>query len=75
VFASAWMAVVESSTTSSSSASGGLSDIYIKEYATVPALAAGLDDFFYRYNYERPHQSLGYAVPADVHFAVKVPIL
>jgi transposase InsO family protein len=41
----------------------------------VPALAAGLDDFFYRYNYERPHQSLGYAVPADVHFAVKVPIL
>lgn len=50
-------------------------DIYIKEYTTVPDLAAGLDDFFYRYNYERPHQGLGYAVPADVHFAVKVPIL
>ncbi len=50
-------------------------DIYIKEYATVPALAAGLEVFFNLYNYERPHQSLGYAAPADVHFAVKVPIL
>ena len=27
------------------------------------------------YNYERPHQSLSYQVPADVHYAVKVPIL
>ena len=50
-------------------------DIYIKEYVTVPDLAAGLDDYFQLYNYERPHQSLGYSVPADVHFAVKVPIL
>lgn len=50
-------------------------DIYIKEYATVPALAAGLDVFFNLYNYERPHQSLGYATPADIHFAVKEPIL
>jgi putative transposase len=50
-------------------------DIYIKDYATVPALAAGLNIFFNLYNYERPHQSLGYATPADVHFAVKVPIL
>ena len=50
-------------------------DIYIKEYATVPDLAAGLDDYFQLYNYERPHQSLGYCVPADVHFDVKVPIL
>jgi putative transposase len=50
-------------------------DIYIKEYATVPALAAGLDVFFNLYNYERPHQSLGYLTPADVHFAVKEPIL
>jgi putative transposase len=50
-------------------------DIYIKEYRSVPDLVAGLDDYFRRYNYQRPHQSLGYAVPADVHFAVKVPIL
>jgi putative transposase len=50
-------------------------DIYIKEYATVPALFAGLSDYFDLYNYERPHQSLGYCTPADVYFAVNVPIL
>jgi len=50
-------------------------DIYVEEYDTVPALAAGLEDYFQLYNYERPHQSLGYQVPADVHFAVNVPIL
>ena len=50
-------------------------DIYIKEYASVPALEVGLQDYFQLYNYERPHQSLGYQVPADVHYAVKVPIL
>jgi putative transposase len=48
-------------------------DIYIKEYPSVPALATGLGDYFQLYNYERPHQSLGYRVPADVHFAVNVP--
>ncbi len=46
-------------------------DIYIKEYATVPALFTGLSDYFDLYNYERPHQSLDYSTPADVHFAVK----
>ena len=50
-------------------------DIYIKEYASVPALEVGLQDYFQLYNYERPHQSLGYQMPADVHYAVKVPIL
>lgn len=50
-------------------------DIYLKEYATVSALATGLDDYFCLYNFERPHQSLGYQVPADVHFAVKEPLL
>jgi len=46
-------------------------DIYIKEYATVPVLFTGLSDYFDLYNYERPHQSLDYSTPADVHFAVK----
>lgn len=50
-------------------------DIYLKEYDSVPNLAAGLEEYFQLYNYERPHQSLGYLVPADVHFAVNVPIL
>lgn len=43
-------------------------DIYLKSYQTVPALLTGLEDYFKLYNYERPHQSLGYRVPAAVHF-------
>lgn len=50
-------------------------DIYIKEYATVSELLTGLGNYFDLYNYERPHQSLGDCTPADVHFAVNVPIL
>lgn len=42
-------------------------DIYLKEYATVSALAAGLERYFTFYNQERPHQSLKYATPAEVH--------
>jgi putative transposase len=44
-------------------------NIYIKEYDTVPMLFNGLEDYFQLYNYERPHQSLDYRVPADVHFS------
>jgi len=44
-------------------------DIYLKDYETVPLLYAGLDDYFQFYNHERPHQSLAYATPAEVHFA------
>lgn len=41
------------------------------DYETVPALAAGLGDYFQLYNYERPHQSLSYLTPADVYFSQK----
>ncbi len=46
-------------------------DIYIKEYASVPALVDSLQDYFQLYNYKRPNQSLGYQVSADVHYIVK----
>jgi len=46
-------------------------DIYLHEYAALPALTQGLVAYFNFYNYERYHQSLDYAVPADVHFSVK----
>jgi putative transposase len=42
-------------------------DIYLKDYETVPTLDGGLQDYFYFYNYERPHQSLGYRVPGEVY--------
>jgi putative transposase len=44
-------------------------DIYLKDYATVPELDAGLADYFRFYNDERLHQSLNYQTPAEVYFA------
>jgi len=44
-------------------------DIYLREYATVLELIAGLERYFTFYNLERPHQSLAYRTPAEVHFA------
>ena len=43
-------------------------DLYIKGYSTVVELEAGLADYFWFYNYDRPHQSLGYQTPAEVYF-------
>lgn len=43
-------------------------EIYLKEYLTGTALANGLDMYFQFYNYQRPHQSLAYRTPAEVHF-------
>jgi len=43
--------------------------IYLYDYDYVPALEAGLDGYFQFYNHERPHQSLGYRTPAEVHYA------
>ncbi len=44
-------------------------DIYIKDYGSVPALDAGLFSYFLLYNRERPHQSLDYRTPAEIHFS------
>lgn len=46
-----------------------LEDVYLKDYAIVPELDAGLTAYFRFYNNERPHQSLDYRTPAEVHFA------
>jgi putative transposase len=42
-------------------------DIYIKGYETVTALMAGLAEYFKLYNYDRPHQHLGYKTPASIY--------
>jgi len=42
-------------------------DIYIKDYELVPELEAGLTAYFWFYDEERPHQSLGYRTPAELY--------
>jgi len=42
-------------------------DIYIQEYASVLELQQGLEDYLWLYNYERPHQGLGYRTPAEIY--------
>ena len=44
-------------------------DIYLKDYESVAELIAGLCAYFQFYNTERPHQSLDYRTPAEVHGA------
>lgn len=44
-------------------------DVYIKDYDDVPAAIASTDAYWHFYNDERPHQSLGYMTPAEVHFS------
>lgn len=42
--------------------------LYLFNYETVPALLAGLRDYFIFYNNQRFHQSLDYLTPAQIHF-------
>ena len=44
-------------------------DVYLKGYATLPALLSGLMAYFSFYNTERPHQSLGYKTPHAVYLS------
>jgi putative transposase len=41
--------------------------VYLHEHETVPQLEKGLGEYFSFYNHERPHQSLSYQTPAEVH--------
>jgi putative transposase len=43
--------------------------LYLYDYEIVPAVTVGLAQYFQFYNTERPHQSLGYQTPADIHYA------
>lgn len=44
-------------------------DIYLKGYSSMPELIKGVDNYIKFYNFERPHQSLGYKTPAEVYKA------
>jgi putative transposase len=43
--------------------------LYVHDYQTGSMVTQGLADYFQFYNTERPHQSLGYRTPAEVHHA------
>ena len=40
--------------------------IYPGDFATGQDLFPALENYFHFYNYERPHQALGYQTPADL---------
>jgi putative transposase len=42
-------------------------EVYLRDYRLVPEARAGISRYFQFYNYERPHQSLGYRTPADLY--------
>lgn len=43
-------------------------DIYLKDYESVKEARKGIEQYFFFYNNERPHQSLKYQYPKDVYF-------
>ncbi len=42
-------------------------EVYLRSYESAWELERSLDRYFRFYNEERPHQSLGYRVPASVY--------
>ena len=42
-------------------------EVYLNEYLTPKEARQGLSNYFHFYNHQRPHQSLGYLVPAELY--------
>ena len=42
-------------------------EVYLKDYETVYDALVGIGNYFPFYNNERPHQSLTYKTPSEVH--------
>jgi putative transposase len=43
-------------------------EVYLHEYTSPKEARQRIAHFIHEYNYERPHQSLGYQTPAEVYF-------
>ncbi|WP_455056149.1 transposase, partial [Merdimonas faecis] len=48
--------------------------IFLNDWASMPQLEAGLEDFIRIYNEERPHESLGYQTTSVVYCKVCFPL-
>jgi putative transposase len=42
-------------------------EVYLHDYELVPEARKGIGNWFQFYNHQRPHQSLGYRTPAELH--------
>jgi putative transposase len=49
-------------------------EVYLKDYATMREADEGISSYFQFYNNERPHQSLNYQTPKEVHHGCANPI-
>jgi putative transposase len=47
-------------------------EVYLKDYVEVVDAVTGIDAYLGFYNHERPHQSLGYKTPWQVHHGLAV---
>lgn len=43
-------------------------EVYLKSYGSVAEAIEGIGYYFERYNCRRPHPSLNYSTPAQIHF-------
>ncbi len=43
-------------------------EVYLRDYRDVRESRSGISRYLNFYNYERPHQSLGYRTPAGVYY-------
>lgn len=50
-------------------------EVYLKAYETVVEARLSIDEYFYRYNNKRPHQSLDYKYPVEVHCGEKEKLI
>ena len=46
-------------------------EVYLNDYETVRTAIERIGRYFEHYNYERPHQSLGYKTPSEMYFDKK----
>jgi len=46
-------------------------EVYLKDYQSVTEANYNISNYINFYNSERPHQSLNYQTPSQIHFAKK----